>query len=57
MSTEDSAVGSVVACQGPPRCTLEGDEAIAAAIAGCVWCRRVTVHDDGTETVTEPVEA
>jgi hypothetical protein len=44
----------VIVCQGPPACRLEGDAAIEAQEAGCVWCRRITVHADGTETVTEP---
>ena len=47
----------VIVCQGPPRCLLEGDEAIAAQVAGCVWCRRIIVHSDGTETETKPSEA
>jgi hypothetical protein len=45
----------VFVCQGPPRCMLEDDEAMDAQIAGCIWCRVTTIHDDGTETVTEPV--
>ena len=44
----------VIVCQGSPACLLEGDDAIAAAQAGCVWCRRITIHADGTETVTGP---
>lgn len=48
---------AVIVCQGPPRCSLEGDAAVAAAEAGCVWCRRITVHEDGTETETGPGEA
>lgn len=47
----------VIVCQGPPRCPLEGDEAVAAQEAGCIWCKRITIHADGTETTTEPVEA
>jgi|GEM_PF-5160466 len=45
---------SVIVCQGPPRCTLTGDDAIAAVEAGCVWCRRITIHADGTKTETGP---
>lgn len=33
----------VICCQGPPRCDLEGDEAIDAAVAGCPWCKRIIV--------------
>lgn len=57
---DESTAGTaqhVVVCQGYPRCELEGDEAIAAAVAGCIWCKRITVHADGTQTVTEPGEA
>ncbi len=51
MSDEDPMV---VCCQGPPRCMLQGDEAEKAIKAGCVWCRRIIVHPDGTETMIEP---
>ena len=44
----------VIVCQGPPRCMLEDDEAIEAQKAGCIWCRTITLHEDGTETVQEP---
>jgi hypothetical protein len=44
----------VIVCQGPPVCGLQGDEAEAAMRAGCVWCRRITIHADGTETMVEP---
>ena len=47
----------VIVCQGPPRCMLEGDEAIKAQESGCIWCKRITVHDDGSETTTQPGEA
>lgn len=47
----------VIVCQGPPACMLEGAEAVAAAEAGCVWCARITVHPDGTETIVEPGHA
>jgi hypothetical protein len=47
----------VIVCQGPPRCDLEGDTAIEAQEAGCKWCKRISVHEDGTETITEPQEA
>jgi|RhiMethySRZTD1v2_1073278.scaffolds.fasta_scaffold1431299_2 hypothetical protein len=44
----------VIVCQGPPKCLLEDEEAVEAQIAGCPWCRVITIHDDGSETVTEP---
>jgi len=47
----------VIICQGPPSCLLQDDEAVAAMEAGCVWCRRITLHDDGTETETGPGHA
>jgi hypothetical protein len=51
-SVEDDPI--VIVCQGPPRCALEGDEAIAAQETGCRWCRRIIVHADGSETDVEP---
>jgi hypothetical protein len=44
----------VIVCQGPPRCALEGDEAVAAADAGCVWCKRILIAPDGSERTIEP---
>lgn len=44
----------IVICQGPPKCDLEGDAAYEAQVAGCLWCQRITIDDDGSETVTEP---
>lgn len=44
----------VIVCQGPPRCALEGDDAVAEQEKGCVWCKRIIVHSNGTETVIEP---
>lgn len=57
--TEENSMDDpmVVVCQGPPACMLEGDEAEAEMEAGCRWCKRIIVHDDGTETVIEPVRA
>ncbi|MDP3740322.1 MAG: hypothetical protein Q8R02_23245 [Hyphomonadaceae bacterium] len=37
----------VIVCAGPPKCLLEDDEAIAAAKAGCKWCRRLTPEPEG----------
>ena len=44
-------------CQGPPLCQLENDEAVAAQLAGCVWCRRIVIDQDGTERISEPGHA
>lgn len=55
MDDDDEDLGEVIVCQGPPRCPLEDEAAIAAQEAGCIWCIRIAIHSDGTETVTEPV--
>lgn len=44
----------IIVCQGPPRCALEGDEAVSAQEAGCVWCTRIRVFADGSEAVSTP---
>jgi hypothetical protein len=51
---DDDRLPSVIICQGPPRCMLEGDEAVAAAKAGCPWCRRIELLPDGTERRSGP---
>lgn len=53
--TEDEPI-RVWVCQGPPVCDLEDGAAVAAQVAGCVWCRVTTFHADGTETVRDPLE-
>lgn len=46
--------GAVVwVCQGSPRCLLEGDEAVAAMQAGCVWCDQIYFDELGNETRRE----
>lgn len=35
--------GLVIVCQGPPICTLQGDEALRAQQDGCEKCDRVYV--------------
>jgi len=40
----------VIVCAGPPLCLLEGDEAVANQVAGCPLCRRIVIHNDGSET-------
>lgn len=44
-------------CAGPPKCEHEGDMAVAAQIAGCVWCRRILIDGDGNEVETGPGSA
>lgn len=48
--------GTVIVCQGAPRCDLEDGEAVKAQEAGCIWCKRILVFDDGSEYVTGPTE-
>lgn len=50
-------IGVVICCQGPPVCLLEDDEAVTAQEAGCPWCRRISIYEDGTEVVEEPSQA
>lgn len=45
---EDDA--TIVVCAGPPLCLLKGDEAIENQEDGCPRCRRIIIHDDGTES-------
>ena len=45
---------TIYVCAGPPKCPLEDDEAVAAQKAGCIWCRVITIHPDGTETEKGP---
>lgn len=47
----------IVICQGLPRCSLVGDEADAAQVAGCVWCERIIIGPDGSETIIAPGNA
>ena len=51
---KDDADPVVIVCQGPPICDLQGDEAVKFQEAGCVWCKKIICHPDGTETITEP---
>lgn len=50
----DESPPQIIVSQGPPRCDLQDDEAVAAQVAGCPWCRRITVYPDGREEVKEP---
>lgn len=47
----------VIVCQGPPRCALMDDEAVAEQQRGCVWCARIICHPNGTETIFAPGNA
>jgi hypothetical protein len=48
---------TVWVCQGPPRCDLEGEEAVKAQMNGCMFCRQIRIADDGTETTIQPGNA
>lgn len=56
MDDEDEPA-QIIVCQGPPRCPLVDTEAVAAAQAGCPWCRRIFVAADGREWEQGPVIA
>jgi hypothetical protein len=53
----DDDIAIIHVCAGPPACALEGDDAVAAQIAGCMWCRRIRIADDGTESEEGPGHA
>lgn len=55
--TDEEDVTVIHVCAGPPQCALEGDDAVAAQVAGCIWCKRITVDADGRETETGPGRA
>ncbi len=57
MNEDDDDLACIIVCQGPPRCLLEDDAAVEAQKAGCVWCKRITIHADQSETVSAPSEA
>lgn len=48
-------LGTIVVCEGPPRCELLEDEAMAAQRAGCPLCTRIQIMADGSEIETKPV--
>lgn len=54
---EDDGTTRVHVCAGPPWCSLEDREAVAAQIAGCVWCTVYAYHPDGTESIKKPSRA
>jgi len=51
----DDNESEVIVCEGPPKCLLEGDEAIACQQAGCKLCKRITIYYDRTETIVVPI--
>lgn len=57
MTDEDDDLPLIVVCQGPPCCDKEGDEAVEAAKAGCVWCERHTLLPDGSWHIQKPSAA
>lgn len=57
MTDDEDERPVIIVCQGPPRCDLQGDEARAAQVAGCPWCKYISVNEDGSATVQEPGNA
>jgi hypothetical protein len=55
--TEEAQYSTVWVCQGPPRCDLTGDEAVAAQQNGCTFCKQIRIADDGTELTIQPGNA
>lgn len=49
-----SNTSTIIVCQGPPRCPFQGDDAVAAQMAGCLWCQRIVIDEDGGERVEQP---
>lgn len=47
----------VIVCAGPPACQKQDLEAVAAQKAGCVWCRRIMIDEEGRETEMGPGHA
>lgn len=47
----------VIVCQGPPRCELEGDEAVKEQESGCPFCERIYIDEFGNERIVKPTEA
>lgn len=54
MNDNEDDLGVITVCQGPPRCSLVGDEAVEQQMAGCIWCDRITIHADRSETTVRP---
>lgn len=58
MATNDDGPATITVCQGPPRCMLQGDDAVAAIESGCQFCKRIIIDPvDGSETTIEPGNA
>jgi hypothetical protein len=57
---DDDPIAAVIySCQGPPACDFmpsSGDEA-EAVMQKCVWCKRILIGKDGSETIIEPTRA
>lgn len=49
-TNKQEEAAEVIVCAGPPACMLQGDEAMQNQIDGCPRCRRIVVHEDGSET-------
>lgn len=51
MEAEDHPM--ITVCAGPPLCELQGDDAERAQRDGCLLCKRIICHPDGSETIIE----
>ena len=54
---EASQHTTIFVCQGPPRCDLQGDDAIAAQENDCPFCKKIHIDEQFNETFVEPSEA
>lgn len=57
LAANDDETVCVIACQGPPRCTLQGEAAVHAQINGCVWCETHTRLPNGEWHIARPGES
>jgi len=56
MVDPEDKTSRVIACAGPPACTLQLAEAFEAQVKGCPWCTVYTYDEHGNETVKGPHE-
>jgi hypothetical protein len=57
----------ITVCKGPPRCHVDAVKTsfmqdgklvdLDTYMRNCRWCKRITVHPDGSETVTDVARA
>ena len=54
---DDPIIGTIIVCAGPPACMLEGDAAVEAQTAGCLWCKTIDIYASGREVEKGPGHA